>query len=323
MLPMAERYLLIKAWGYGFWSDVDHVMGACLLAEALGRRPLVHWGGNSKFTNEPADDAFVQFFEPVSPLTLADVARPGMSYFPPKWTATNIADPELHQFEGPHSRMTARHFVGRTEDVAVSDFYVQVFGAIQYLPASHPMAGRPADVVYDYLIRKYLKPTPAIQREVGAFHAARLAGSRFAAVHLRGSDKIVEHSALQRVNEQYPSYMDTIPNDWRIFLLTDSEPAAAALKARYGERLVQTDCRRTSTELGTHYLDGIADRAALGREVMIDTCLAVRADAFLGNGSSNVSAYTDHFRRIEGKRSQLLIPNQHLSHLRLVWDDPA
>ncbi|MGB8078567.1 MAG: hypothetical protein WCF09_11900, partial [Gallionella sp.] len=36
-----ERFLLIKAWGYGFWSDVSHVLGQLLLAEITGRTPVV------------------------------------------------------------------------------------------------------------------------------------------------------------------------------------------------------------------------------------------------------------------------------------------
>src|SRR5947208_17137630 len=28
-----DKFLLIKAWGFGFWSDMDHVLGGLLLAE--------------------------------------------------------------------------------------------------------------------------------------------------------------------------------------------------------------------------------------------------------------------------------------------------
>jgi len=44
-----EKFLLIKAWGYGFWSDVSHVLGQLLVAELTGRTPIVHWGQNSLF----------------------------------------------------------------------------------------------------------------------------------------------------------------------------------------------------------------------------------------------------------------------------------
>ena len=49
-VPKFGGYLLIKS--YGFWSDVEHVIGALLLAEMTGRTPVVHWGGNSYFTDD-------------------------------------------------------------------------------------------------------------------------------------------------------------------------------------------------------------------------------------------------------------------------------
>src|SRR4051812_49352892 len=34
------RYLVIREWGFGFWSDISHVLGALLLAEGTGRIPV-------------------------------------------------------------------------------------------------------------------------------------------------------------------------------------------------------------------------------------------------------------------------------------------
>src|ERR1051325_2854172 len=50
-----KRYLVIKPWGYGFCSDLDHVLGALLLAEMTGRTPIVHWGAGSRFRDEAED----------------------------------------------------------------------------------------------------------------------------------------------------------------------------------------------------------------------------------------------------------------------------
>ena len=36
----SPRYLLIKAWGYGFWSDLDHVLSMLLLADLIARLAL-------------------------------------------------------------------------------------------------------------------------------------------------------------------------------------------------------------------------------------------------------------------------------------------
>jgi protein O-GlcNAc transferase len=68
--PLAQpRYLLIKAWGYGFWSDIDHVYGALLLAEITGRVPVVKWGSNSLFRDADTDNAFESYFEPISAIS--------------------------------------------------------------------------------------------------------------------------------------------------------------------------------------------------------------------------------------------------------------
>jgi hypothetical protein len=61
------------------------------------------------------------------------------------------------------------------------------------------------------------------------------------------------------------------------------------MKDAYGPRIIATDCQRTVTDEGVHYLPTV-DPAKAGREVMIDTYLALRADRFIGNGLSNVSA---------------------------------
>ena len=71
--PAGPRYLLIRAWGHGFWSDVDHVMGGLLLAEMTGRLPIIHWGAESLFSTDPAGNAWTEFFEPINGLGLDDV----------------------------------------------------------------------------------------------------------------------------------------------------------------------------------------------------------------------------------------------------------
>ncbi|MFH1020476.1 MAG: hypothetical protein V1782_07685, partial [Pseudomonadota bacterium] len=47
-----EKFLLIKAWGFGFWSDVSQILGQLLLAELTNRTPIIHWGSNSLFTDD-------------------------------------------------------------------------------------------------------------------------------------------------------------------------------------------------------------------------------------------------------------------------------
>ena len=85
------KYLLIKAWGYGFWSDMDHVVGQLLLAELTGRTPVVHWGSNTLFGADGVANAFELYFRPVSGATQDGLAAWGQSFFPAKWTAATCA----------------------------------------------------------------------------------------------------------------------------------------------------------------------------------------------------------------------------------------
>jgi len=71
-----ERFLLIKAWGAGFWSDVDHVVGALLVAELTGRIPVVHWSSQSLFSDGSRPNAFDNYFEPVSGYAIRATFRP-------------------------------------------------------------------------------------------------------------------------------------------------------------------------------------------------------------------------------------------------------
>ncbi len=86
-----QKYLLIKAWGYGFWSDMDHVVGQLLLAELTGRTPVVHWGSNTLFGASGVANAFELFFRPVSGATLGRPGRLGPVVLPGEVDARDAA----------------------------------------------------------------------------------------------------------------------------------------------------------------------------------------------------------------------------------------
>ena len=112
--------------GYGFWSDVDHVIGQLLIAELSNRIPVVHWGKNSLFSDVSNSNAFDLYFEPVSSLAIDDLASCDLSFFPPKWNAGNLHQEDHHKWYGPFGRQNGIFFLGRDEDVVVSDFHTQV-----------------------------------------------------------------------------------------------------------------------------------------------------------------------------------------------------
>jgi hypothetical protein len=296
--PDPQRFLLIKAWGYGFCSDLDHVLGALLLAEITGRTPVTHWGTNSLFIVEQTRDAFRQYFDPVSPLTIDDLTGKGYDFWPPKWRDTNLRAERVQKQWGEYSRLSGLQFLNRPERVAVSDYYSGVAVLAPWIPAGHPMHRRSLDEVYRYLFAKYLRPVADIRQGVEDFAAAHFHARPIIAVHVRGADKYVEDPQLQQKIAACPQAIDFLaqgnPNA-RVFLLTDSTPIVTEFSRRYGPRLITTDSLRSSTQQGLHY-QAHADRRRLGVEVLRDIYLAARCDKFVGIGSSNVSCMISNAR---------------------------
>jgi hypothetical protein len=136
------RYLVIKAWGFGFWSDISHVLGSLLLAEITNRIPVIHLGDNSLYADGSGADLFGKYFQPVSQFSLQDLSRiEGATFFPAKWNRTNLQDEDVAKWKGAGSRQGALYFLNRTETIAVSDFYVGAIYVQPWIPSGHPMHG--------------------------------------------------------------------------------------------------------------------------------------------------------------------------------------
>lgn len=287
----SERFLLIKALGGGFWSDVNHVLGQLLLAEMTGRIPVVHWGGNSLFSDDPKANAFESFFEPVSRFTLEDLASGNRNYYPPKWNAENLALNQINQAEGPWSRCSSLYSLERGEEVVVSDFHYAVNDLVPWIASGHPLHGMTTEQVYQYLFQRYLKVKPWIAAKVEAFSRQKMAGRPHLALHVRGGDKGGEDPNLARLNALYhpeiERYLWETPQGG-LFLITDDKEILASYLERYRDRVVHTGATRTATAQGVHYQKH-ASRYRLAEEVIVDTLLAARCESFIGNGLSNVS----------------------------------
>lgn len=283
------KYLLVKAWGYGFWSDVHHVMGQLLLAELTQRTPIVHWGSNSLFGDGSGGNAYELYFESVSPIRWQDLPE-GLSIYPPKWTPDNLGEGEINKWEGPHSHMAAQFLFNRKEDLVVSDFYMTVSSLIPWLAPESRYYGLSDDEIYVQLFTQYLRPRPAILALVDDFHLKHMRGRNWVAVHMRGSDKIYESAGLHQTNSRYFDFVDRIVElnpGIGIFLLTDSVSIHTEFSARHADRLVTTTALRSASNTGVH-MQGHSGRT-VGEEVLVDVLLASRCDYFIGNQESNVS----------------------------------
>ncbi len=293
-----HRFLLIKAWGSGFWADMDHVLGQLLLAEITDRTPIIHWGKNSLYHNEICDNAFELYFEPVSDSTLDHLTADGLSHFPPKWNQYNLSIPEINKWDGNYSRMAGLYFLNRNEDVIVSDFHTYVSDLIPWTNPHSPLSNMNAQDIYRYLFKKYIQLKPNIVEKITQYCSNHIKGRQVLAVHMRGSDKITESPELNKINagydrqiEKYASYMP----DMFIFLLTDSSAILEEHKQKYGPKLLYRDCARTENNVGIHYQKH-DDRKKMGIEIIMDTYIASMCDAFIGYGGTNVSTSILHLK---------------------------
>lgn len=293
-----DRFLLIKAWGYGFFSDLDHVLGGLLAAEMTGRTPIIHWGANSLFKLADGTDAFRAYFEPPDARTISDLAGKGYDFWPPKWNDGNLAEERVGKQVGPHARISALQFLNRPERVVVSDYHTGVQHLWRWLRPGHPMHGRPVEDTIRYVMATHLRPRAEIAAQAADFAAQRFKSTPVIGAHVRGGDKFVEdphhEQRIQGIMKSVDFQLARSPRA-TIYLMTDSIPIIEAYRKRYGQRLAAAECTRTSTRTGLHYM-GTKDRRKLGEEVLRDALVALKCDMFIGMGSSNVAAAIYHWK---------------------------
>jgi protein O-GlcNAc transferase len=284
-----QRYLLIKAWGYGFWSEIHHLASQLLLAELTQRTPIVLWGSNCLFRREGYAEAFGHFFEPVSSASLEDLPA-AATIFPTKWSQDTLRAENINKWEGDGSRLAAQFLFDRPETLLVSDFFSTLSSIIPWIGPSSKYHGLSDDALYAEILQKYLKPAAAIASKAHDFFVRHMQGRPWVGVHVRGSDKVYESPDLAKTNADYYGFIDRIivlNPTIGIFLLTDSSVVTSELKKRYGNRLLFTEAVRTASDIGVHQSGH--DGFAIGEEVLVDSHLALKCDYFVGNQESNTS----------------------------------
>jgi hypothetical protein len=207
--------------------------------------------------------------------------------------------------------MTGIYLLGRNEKVVVSDFYAGIIDLKSWIPPDHHLYGMSVDQLYRYFAGR-LRPKDEILRKIDQFYQTHLASSDFISVHARGSDKVVEMGGvLDKVNKEYREVIDRYlsgDKSRRIFLMTDDTRLLANLCTIYGDKVIATDCQRTSSAQGVHY-QTVPDRHQLGIEVMVDVYLATKGEAFVGNGFSNPSVAVWYLKNWSANDVHLIGPN--------------
>jgi hypothetical protein len=288
-----DRFLLIKSWGCGFWSDVDHVMGQLLAAELTGRIPVVYWGSNSLYSESSKGNAFELYFEPVSNYTVNELDQPGFTYYPPIWNGKNLTVEDLDKVAWAYRNLG--DMMGSDANVVVSDVHYFIRPILAYIPKSHWAYGMTAHQIYRCLFDKYIRLKPDIREEIQQFYNEYMKDSGpLLGVHIRGGDKVKEVEKLSHLNKRYHRAIQSCISKYgikKILLLTDCEDILRDFQKRYGKMVIFTDCKRGQvydTQNAPH-LTSYSERRRKGIEIIKDTYLASMCDFFIGNGYSNVS----------------------------------
>ena len=284
-----KKFMLIKSWGYDFWSDAHHLASQILLAELTHRIPIIWWGSNFVHDDGTGRENFTAYFDPINYTNINDIPVEATIY-PPKWNRDNIYQENLNKWSGQYSRLAAQFIFSRAEDLVVSDFYSTLDSIIPWIDRGSAYFGKSEDVLYGEIFQKYFKINDRLLSQANNFFDAYMEGKTWVAVHVAGDVKAVDIASLQQKGEAVYPYIDLVLKknlQMGVFLLTDSHEMVLLFKSRYGERIL------TLYDHATQFLIPLGQAPTMSKETgdesVIATYLAIKCDIFLGNKESNMS----------------------------------
>jgi protein O-GlcNAc transferase len=301
------QFLLIRAWGAGFWSDMHHVLGQLVIAEVGGMVPIVNWGEESRYSIDPKSNAWDNFFEPLSEFSVRDMMKPRYSFYPPKWNHKNLRAKSINKCSGAFSRTSGVEFIGRREDVMVSDFFTYISDIQAGIKHSkHYLANLRPEEIYREIHERYIKLKPDIRRKIDEYAAQRFLKNPMIGVHYRNKSegKLREAGGQGYYIESYFREIDALlaqMADAKIYLLTDTTEAVERFREKYGERIICREIDRVKQGDNTDIYYTAADFYQQAQDVIMDVYLAMKCDFFLGEGASNVSCAVSHLKNWDGK----------------------
>lgn len=284
---VTDKFLLIKSTGNGFWYDMHHLLTQLYLAEITHRIPVVYWGKSCLYSVDEYSDAFSQFFLPVSAYSIDDLEKPNYTFFPMEWSYKNLRE-ESTPVTG---EISFEETFKSQANVVVQNSFIE-HEKLMYWIEKHPEYGFISKYLYREMLKKYISIQPLVSDEIEDFYLSHMQGEKLIAVHIRGSDKVVEVEYLNELNKRYPAEINRVLALYpkaRVFLMTDCKDILEQYKEMYPGSIINTECKRVLTEgPGSHFQE-YEDKARKGFEIIKDTWLAAKCDYFIGNGYSNVS----------------------------------
>ncbi len=322
-----DRFLLIKAWSYILWADVDHMLGQLLIAEMTDRIPVIYWPTHCIHNGFVHTNGFELYFEPINNYTIFDITNPEYTYYPPMWDSASLLVDD-------HTKDTWVYrnigdILGTKANVVVGDVYYNVYELIPFLNKTHVAYGMSVEQIYHYLMEKYIRIKPDIENEIQGFYNSWLKDSQPSlAVHVRRVDdelvfdtrdadkfdnqywnkvyrkekdsdkpvsklyKYLKKGRYKEPNKVYHRDIRKIMEKYnvkKIFLLTDCKETIKEYVRLYGSKVVYTDCKRLGSEQESTYMENPMIKRRRGIEVIKDAYVAAKCDFFIGNDFSHLS----------------------------------
>ncbi len=284
-----KKYLVIKSWGYDFWSDVHHLASQILVAELTHRIPIIWWGNNFLYDDGTGVENFSKYFLTINDESL-DIVTGNGNIYPPKWDRNNLKQENLNKWFGPFSRFAAQYIFSRAEDVVVSDFYSTVHSITPWIDRGSAYYGKSEDDLYKDIFQRYLKINNRISGKVNDYFYQSMKGKTWVAVHVPTVTKAEGLVSNQQNCEMVIPYLDLVINKnplMGVLLLSDSFEIRQIFTSRYGDRIW------SPTGLTPSALTPLDQKPIVGpqscEELVIASYLAMKCDIFLGNKESNTS----------------------------------
>ncbi len=308
--PPPGSVLVIREWRAGLWSEVDHMVNASVLAQALGRTPVALWGQDSFYAEPGVVDSWSRYFEPLSEITAESIVGPHAEVYPHRWRNARLDAPNpLRNSDLPY-RITAPNLACARERVALVDMHHPLLTILHWLPEGHPWFGMTPDEVHPHAFSKVMRPHARYRARADAFFDQHLRGGPTLAVHVRGSDKVHEHASLHKDNLHYePMVREFLAanTSGKVFLCTDTRETADRFASLFPRRVVLTEARRADGPEAVH-TSGAHAGPALAEEVILDVLIASKCDRFLGMSMSSVSCAIAALLRGSGRPVTMLGP---------------
>jgi hypothetical protein len=294
-----KRALIIRSTSSGFCADVAHVIVQLAVAQACGRTPLVYWGRESAYADPSIDNLWTEFFEPVSSISLNDLASRDARCFPPPFSPKDLRWSHNAPWFQNDNGASLLQIVPRDEEIVVAERYSLISELLYVLPDDHPSKRiPPLDFFLSELARGVRLKAAILSEPQSWLDQHRQDGGPIIGVHLRlsSNDKVGDSieqawpdfdAVIRRLRdfvEQYPA--------GRIFLMSDYQPYVDRMHDYLPGRVIERPATRLVAEtvrmrqLG---LDAPTGNYHLAVEMVRDIATAAQCDAFMGDGASSVS----------------------------------